>query len=91
MANNNEEANGLSEKMAACPFFAKKASSMLEQGSESPNSDLTYNNYLQLDKILNAQAPVTLKYNVKAHDEHLFIIIHQGMLIFLIDMSAGHL
>ncbi len=36
-----------------------------------------YSDYLQLDKILDAQAPESAKHNVKADDEMLFIIIHQ--------------
>ncbi len=36
-----------------------------------------YSDYLQLDKILNAQSPESAKQNVKADDEMLFIIIHQ--------------
>ncbi len=36
-----------------------------------------YSDYLQLDKLLNAQEPESLKKNVKADDEMLFIIIHQ--------------
>ncbi|HLT22738.1 MAG TPA: tryptophan 2,3-dioxygenase family protein [Bacteriovoracaceae bacterium] len=37
-----------------------------------------YGEYLQLDKILNAQAPESEKYGESAHDETLFIIIHQA-------------
>jgi tryptophan 2,3-dioxygenase/very-short-patch-repair endonuclease len=40
-------------------------------------SDVHYHDYLQLDKILNAQAPESNKHNASAHDEMLFIIIHQ--------------
>ena len=36
-----------------------------------------YGDYLQLSKILNAQAPESAKYGPTAHDETLFIIIHQ--------------
>lgn len=36
-----------------------------------------YGHYLQLPKILNAQAPESQKYGPEAHDETLFIIIHQ--------------
>jgi tryptophan 2,3-dioxygenase len=38
---------------------------------------LHYHDYLQLDKILNAQHPESAKREAKAHDEMLFIIIHQ--------------
>jgi tryptophan 2,3-dioxygenase len=37
-----------------------------------------YGDYLQLSKILNAQAPESAKYGPAAHDETLFIIIHQA-------------
>lgn len=36
-----------------------------------------YSQYLQLDKILNAQFPESEKENIKADDEMMFIIIHQ--------------
>jgi len=39
--------------------------------------DLYYSEYLQLDKILNAQSPESIKRNLTAHDEMLFIIVHQ--------------
>jgi len=39
--------------------------------------ELHYHDYLQLDKILNAQSPESHKRNLAAHDEMLFIIIHQ--------------
>lgn len=38
---------------------------------------LHYSDYLQLDKILNAQLPESEKLQQPAHDEMLFIIIHQ--------------
>jgi tryptophan 2,3-dioxygenase len=37
-----------------------------------------YHDYLQLDKILDAQYPESNKHNASAHDEMLFIIIHQA-------------
>ncbi len=37
-----------------------------------------YHDYLQLDKILDAQFPESDKQNLTAHDEMLFIIIHQA-------------
>jgi tryptophan 2,3-dioxygenase len=39
---------------------------------------LHYNDYLQLDKILNAQSLESVKQNLPAHDEMLFIVIHQA-------------
>ena len=41
-------------------------------------SSVYYPDYLQLDKILGAQAPESDKHGVQAHDEMLFIIIHQA-------------
>src|SRR5688572_9138439 len=40
--------------------------------------DVYYGEYLQLDKILDAQHPESDKENIEAHDEMLFIIIHQA-------------
>jgi tryptophan 2,3-dioxygenase len=37
-----------------------------------------YSDYLQLDKILDAQHPESFKINKPAHDEMLFIIVHQA-------------
>lgn len=37
-----------------------------------------YSQYLQLDKILNAQSPESKKEGIRADDEMLFIIIHQA-------------
>ena len=41
-------------------------------------SEIHYGNYLQLDKILQAQFPESDKLKQHAHDEMLFIIIHQS-------------
>ena len=40
--------------------------------------EVYYPDYLQLDKILNAQDPESDKVGVDAHDEMLFIVIHQA-------------
>ena len=40
--------------------------------------DVYYGEYLQLDKILDAQLPESDKEGIDAHDEMLFIIIHQA-------------
>lgn len=63
-------------------------------------SNVYYPDYLQLDKILGAQAPESEKHGVKAHDEMLFIIIHQAYELWfkqalhevgsVIDMFADH-
>lgn len=41
-------------------------------------SEIHYGNYLQLDKILQAQFPESERLKQPAHDEMLFIIIHQS-------------
>jgi tryptophan 2,3-dioxygenase len=41
------------------------------------NSSIHYNDYLDLDKILDAQTPLSKAGNNEAHEEMLFIIIHQ--------------
>jgi len=41
-------------------------------------AEMHYHDYLQLEKILNAQFPESDKLNISAHDEMLFIIIHQA-------------
>ena len=40
--------------------------------------EVHYHDYLQLDKILNAQSPESDRHNLPAHDEMLFIVIHQA-------------
>ena len=40
--------------------------------------EVNYSDYLQLDKVLLAQFPESLKHGTPAHDETLFIIIHQA-------------
>ena len=39
---------------------------------------VNYHDYLQLDRILNAQSPESDKQGLPAHDEMLFIVIHQA-------------
>ena len=53
--------------MSGKPFDPKKDGALTDFTSR-----MSYGDYLQLDKILNAQAPLS-----KAHDELLFIIQHQ--------------
>jgi tryptophan 2,3-dioxygenase len=40
--------------------------------------EVHYHDYLQLDKILNSQFPESDKHKLPAHDEMLFIVIHQA-------------
>ena len=46
-------------------------------GPASPD-EITYSSYLHLDSILSAQHPEGARQNVDAHDEMLFIIVHQA-------------
>lgn len=39
---------------------------------------MIYEEYLMLDKILNAQRLLSLQSEKPVHDEHLFIVTHQG-------------
>jgi tryptophan 2,3-dioxygenase len=41
------------------------------------DKEIHYHDYLQLDKILNAQDTESARHEISAHDEMLFIIIHQ--------------
>lgn len=41
---------------------------------------MLYGEYLMLDKILKAQRMLSEENNCPVHDEHLFIITHQGKL-----------
>ena len=40
--------------------------------------EVHYHDYLQLDRILNSQLPESDKHGLEAHDEMLFIVIHQA-------------
>ena len=56
----------------------KKDNEPDDSKDESSATAVHYHDYLQLDKLLNAQHPESDKQNVAAHDEMLFIIIHQA-------------
>ncbi|XP_070625312.1 tryptophan 2,3-dioxygenase isoform X3 [Bos indicus] len=77
--------------MSGCPFLGKSFGYAFKplsaQGSEEDKSQagvnraskggLIYGNYLQLEKVLNAQELQSEMKGNKIHDEHLFIITHQ--------------
>lgn len=44
---------------------------------------MLYGEYLQLDKVLKAQRMLSKQSNKPVHDEHLFIITHQGAIVGL--------
>ncbi|KAM4809619.1 tryptophan 2,3-dioxygenase [Rhinophrynus dorsalis] len=78
--------------MSGCPFMGKKHQFTFNELSlEDKNEDnsqeglnkaskggLIYGDYLQLDKVLNAQLLQSEKKGNKIHDEHLFIVTHQA-------------
>ncbi|XP_026077339.1 tryptophan 2,3-dioxygenase B isoform X1 [Carassius auratus] len=77
--------------MSGCPFSRRKhqlftsAPSQSEEEDESQkginkatNGGMVYGEYLQLDKVLNAQVLQSQQKGDKIHDEHLFIITHQA-------------
>lgn len=49
-----------------------------EEDQLDGQAGMLYGEYLQLDKILNAQRMLSARTNHPVHDEHLFIITHQG-------------
>ncbi|NWR93838.1 T23O dioxygenase, partial [Furnarius figulus] len=78
--------------MSGCPFAGKNYlfnfnKLSLEEQNEDKSQEginkaskggLIYGEYLQLDKILNAQELESEKKGKKIHDEHLFIVTHQA-------------
>ncbi|KAE8630085.1 hypothetical protein XENTR_v10000685 [Xenopus tropicalis] len=78
--------------MSGCPFMGKKhhfnfSELSLEDKNEDSSQEglnkaskggLIYGDYLQLDKVLNAQELQSEKKGNKIHDEHLFIVTHQA-------------
>ncbi|XP_048366053.1 tryptophan 2,3-dioxygenase [Sphaerodactylus townsendi] len=77
--------------MSGCPFWENKYQFNFNKLSLSDGEDksqegqnkaikggLIYGDYLQLDKILNAQELQSEKKGNKIHDEHLFIVTHQA-------------
>ena len=42
------------------------------------SNGMLYSEYLQLDKILDGQRLLSEEYSDRVHDEHLFIVTHQG-------------
>src|SRR5438874_9748090 len=66
-----KEKNSISLFIKLC-FFAVTANKCHMERKE-----VYYNNYLQLDKLLSVQHPLSFKNGMPAHDEMLFIIVHQ--------------
>ncbi|XP_042622578.1 tryptophan 2,3-dioxygenase B [Cyprinus carpio] len=73
--------------MSGCPFLGRKhhKPSQAEEEDESQKGinkatkgGIIYGEYLQLDKVLNAQVLQSQQKGDKIHDEHLFIVTHQA-------------
>ncbi|XP_066574094.1 tryptophan 2,3-dioxygenase isoform X2 [Amia ocellicauda] len=77
--------------MSGCPYFGRKhmsvprkfdLSEMEDKAQEGINKaskgGLIYGDYLQLDKVVNAQVLQSELKGNKIHDEHLFIVTHQA-------------
>jgi tryptophan 2,3-dioxygenase len=58
-------------------LLRQRASLIFAEKNNMPG-EVHYHDYLQLDKILNAQFPESEKHQLPAHDEMLFIVIHQA-------------
>jgi tryptophan 2,3-dioxygenase len=50
---------------------------------------LLYGEYLHLDKILSAQRLLSAEYSNEVHDEHLFIVTHQGTHLTVSNLSRA--
>uniref|UniRef100_A0A8C7QDC9 tryptophan 2,3-dioxygenase n=1 Tax=Oncorhynchus mykiss TaxID=8022 RepID=A0A8C7QDC9_ONCMY len=77
-----------------CPYFEKKhlysklhlneeeADDSQKGINKASKGGIIYGDYLQLDKVVTAQVLQSELKGNKIHDEHLFIVTHQGELIF---------
>lgn len=79
--NGNVDNDALKEILSLTSYGA--TNSVKPELKRLPSSDelVNYGNYLQLNKILDAQVLLSAKHdqNKRAvHDEHLFLVIHQG-------------
>jgi hypothetical protein len=59
-------------------LFACRVDSPQDEEQLGSQAGMLYGEYLQLDKILNAQRMISARNNHPVHDEHLFIVTHQG-------------
>lgn len=48
-------------------------------GKREPGAQMSYDDYLLLDRVTNAQQLQSTLHGHPVHDEHLFIITHQGI------------
>lgn len=59
-------------------FRYEDTSQLGDQLTEGSGAGLLYSEYLRLDKILSAQQLLSAEFKKEVHDEHLFIVTHQG-------------
>lgn len=52
----------------------------------NPAEQVRYSNYLELDKILEAQHPKSMSLTLPVHDEKLFIIVHQAFELWFLQI-----
>ena len=78
-----------------CPYLNNQNQ---EDTNTKKYTDCYYHQYLQLDKILNANKPRSSEYlDEPAHDEHLFITVHQSyelwfkQILFELDSCVSYL
>jgi hypothetical protein len=86
-----QDANTSSSGTASgCPFHhganagaaANQAKPEEKKIEQTLQEGLYYHDYLGLDKVLSAQNMESTRLGTPAHDEHLFIVIHQVRLLF---------
>lgn len=66
----------MSNEMLRYTFFYRDPD---QEGDQLDNrAGMLYSEYLMLDRVLSAQRMVSLEDNRPVHDEHLFIVTHQG-------------
>ena len=68
----------INQTTLSLPFYLNHSLTKKQQ------EEVRYGNYLKLDKILGSQDLLSQKIlNKASHDEHLFIIIHQGKVLYI--------
>lgn len=60
------------------PPVKEQYADKLTEDKQEGRPNVYYSDYLQLDKILNSQHPVSWEKGKHCHDEHLFIVVHQA-------------
>ncbi|KAJ8027893.1 Tryptophan 2,3-dioxygenase [Holothuria leucospilota] len=74
MEDTSEEGNGSKTYV----YHVKNEDGELQESSGIEEKGLSYGEYLKLDQLLSSQDSESAKHGKEIHDEHLFIIIHQG-------------